>query len=71
MGSFGQSLKDAIERDAIVTEWNKRLESVNRAELCREYGLDEAQLSRWLSRKNGPGWDSIKRVEKALNKAGV
>lgn len=73
MGTFGEKLKDGMERAHIVKLWPNRIKASGktRDEFCDSHDLDGGQLSRWISGKNGPEWPSIERVEKALKAEGV
>lgn len=74
MGNFGERLSDAMERNKHVAAWQERFarlkEKMPYRDFCANHGLDQGQLSRWLSGTNGPEWESIKRIEKALKKEG-
>jgi hypothetical protein len=73
MGTFGEKLKDMMERARIVKLWGPRIDAagMTRASFCEKHKLDEGQLSRWISGTNGPEWTSIENVEKALRAEGV
>lgn len=64
------------ERAALVGAWNARLDAlaakgVSRAKFCADSGVAPAQLSRYMTGTNTPGWGAIEKVEAALAKAGV
>lgn len=71
--SFGERLKDAIERSRIVARWRARLETagITHVAFCKKHKFDTGQFSRWINQKNSPEWTSIEIVEKALAKEGV
>lgn len=76
MGTFGEKLKDCMERERIVKQWVKRFERLTkaggtRADFCANRNVDQGQLTRWLVGKNLPEWDSIKRIESAMEKEGI
>lgn len=73
MGTFGEKLKDGMERVRIVKLWPTRIDATGktRDRFCDDNGLDSGQLSRWINGTNGPEWESIERVEKALKAEGV
>lgn len=73
MVSFGEKLKDGMERARIVKLWARRIEAtgMSRAEFCLKYEIDGGQLSKWINGTHGPEWESIDRVENALKAEGV
>lgn len=71
--SFGDRLKDAIDRSYIVDKWRPRLDrsDIKHYKFCEKHNIDHGQFSRWLTKKNSPEWPSIETVEKALKAEGV
>lgn len=64
------------ERADLVGAWGVRLDAlaakgVSRAKFCADAGVAPAQLSRYMTGTNTPGWGAIDKVEAALAKAGV
>lgn len=53
-----------------ITDVKKRAETAgfNMAEVCREAGLDQAQVSRWLSGKTVPLVSSIDKLRQATDR---
>lgn len=71
-----QKLADAVERSERVAKWNERLDAlndkgVNRAEFCRRYKIEPSQLSRHCSGRMNARWETIDKIESALEKEGV
>jgi transcriptional regulator with XRE-family HTH domain len=53
-----------------ITDIKKRAESAgfNMAEVSREAGLDQAQVSRWISGKTVPLVSSVDKLKQALDR---
>lgn len=64
-------IQDLIKKDSVVTSWPLRVSGLNlkAAEFCRLAKVPQESFSRWIAGKQEPEWETIDKIEAAINKA--